>query len=356
MTLKEFSESLGTFYRQKGIDDKITSLASLLTTVFSYFFEEYDKVDDVEFSAVHYKAHLSPAERKTELRAELDTKLTEANDLISGACALGALDGKEKFYKYFFKDDGSIVNDNYATEIAKGNYFFRMRGSDAYHVYNRMGLFQIPNNIIKLVGKQRFNQDGVPCLYLGESLYCAWEEVRRKDFEQVNFAGFQNAKKLVVLDFTIKPRLQKIEDFILAYFSLLVSGKVADEDAHKFQYNVSNLTMNVLLASVAKDGNVDGIKYMSSRRYDGMELSIVDKSRMIGYVFPPKGKLIPKTGIDKWMRDCFKLTEPRTSFMYDIHLINFDRTKTAITSDYQNTLFYLIEEKLKRESFDYCDK
>ena len=66
MTLKEFSESLGTFYRQKGIDDKISSLASLLTTVFSYFFEEYDKVDDVEFSAVHYKAHLSPAERKTD--------------------------------------------------------------------------------------------------------------------------------------------------------------------------------------------------------------------------------------------------------------------------------------------------
>ena len=77
---------------------------------------------------------------------------------------------------------------------------------------------------------------------------------------------------------------------------------------------------------------------------------------MIGYVFPPKGELIPQTGIDKWMRDCFKLTEPRTSFMYDIHLINFDRTKTAITSDYQNTLFYSIEEKLMKEKFDYCDK
>lgn len=356
MTLNEFSENLGAFYRQKGIDDKITSLATLLSTVLSYFFTEYDKVDDAEFSAIHYKAHLTPANRKTALRTELNTKLTEANNLISGACAFGALDGKEKFYKFFFKDNGCLVNNNFATEITRGNYFFRMRGSDSYHVYNRMGLFQIPNNIIKLVGKQRFNQDGVPCLYLGESLYCAWEEVRRKDFEQVNFAGFQNTKKLTVLDFTIKSRLQKIEDFILAYFSLLVSGKVVDKDAHKFQYDVSNLTMDVLLTSVTKGGNVDGIKYMSSRRYDGMELSIADKSRMIGYVFPPKGKLIAKTGIDKWMRDSFKLTEPRTSFMYDIHMINFDRTKTAITSDYQNTLFYSIENKLKDEEFDYCDK
>lgn len=356
MTLKEFSESLGAFYRQKGIDDKITSLATLLSNVFSYFFSEYDKVNDAEFSAVHYKAHLTPAERKRELRSELNTRLTEANDLITGACALGSLDGKKRFYSFFFKDNGCLISDNYVTEIASRNFFFRMRGADSYHVYNRMGLFQIPNNVIKLVGKQRFNQDGVPCLYLGESLYCAWEEVRRNNFEQVNFAGFQNMKKLTVLDFTIKPRLQKIEDFILAYFSLLVSGKVVDKESHKFQYDVSNLMMDILLASVTKGGNVDGIKYMSSRRYDGMELSIVDKSRMIGYVFPPKGKLIAKTGIDKWMRDCFKLTEPRTSFMYDIHLIDFDRTKTAITSDYQNTLFYLIEEKLKRETFDYCDK
>lgn len=356
MTLKEFSESFGAFYRQIGIDERITSLTTLLSTVFSCFFTEYDKIDYAEFSAVHYKAHLTPFDRKKELRAELNTKLTEVNDLISRACALGVLDGKEKFYNYFFKGDGNLVNNNYATEIAKGNYFFRMRGSDSYHVYNRMDLFQIPNNIIKLIGKQRFNQDGVPCLYLGESLYCAWEEVRRKDFEQVNFSGFQNTRKLVVLDFTIKPRLQKIEDFILAYLSILVGGKVVDKDAHKFQYDVSNLMMDVLLASVAKGGNVDGIKYMSSRRYDGTELSIVDKSKMIGYVFPPKGELIPKTEIDKWMRDSFKLTKPRTTFVYDIHLIDFDRTKTAITSDYQNTLFYLIEEKLKRESFDYCDK
>lgn len=356
MTLKEFSESLGAFYCHDDEVKKIISLETLLNTVELYFFKEYDKIADDEFKSVKYKAHLTPADRKIALRTELDSKLTEVNDLISGACAHGALDGKGKFYKYFFKDDGSIVNDNYVTEIARGTYFFRMRGSESYHVYNRMGLFQIPNNIIKLVGKQRFNQDGVPCLYLGESLYCAWEEVRRKDFEQVNFAGFQNAKKLVVLDFTIKPRPQKMEDFILAYFSLLVSGKVVDEDAHKIQYDVSNLLMDVLLASVTKGGNVDGIKYMSSRRYDGVELNIYDKTKMIGYVFPPKGKLIPKTKIDKWMRDCFKLTAPRTSFMYDIHLINFDRTKKAITSDYQNTLFYLIEEKLKSEAFDYCDK
>ena len=95
---------------------------------------------------------------------------------------------------------------------------------------------------------------------------------------------------------------------------------------------------------------------MSSRRYDGLELKVVDKTRMIGYVFPPKDKGKDGNGIDRWMKYTFTLTEPRTSFLYDIHLIDFDRTKTAITNNYQNTLFYMIEEKLKKEDFDYCDR
>ena len=355
MTLKEFSESLGTFYCNDDEVKKIESLETLLNTVELYFFKEYDKIADDEFKSVKYKAHLVASDRKSELRAELKSQIDELKKLISNALAYGNIEGKKKFYDFFFKSDGTLKNKKYGFEIARKKNFFRMRDADSYHVYNRMGLFQMPDSIIRLIGKQRFNQDGIPCLYLGESLFCAWEEVRRKNFEQVNFAGFQNTKDLMVLDLTIKPSLQRKEDFILAFFSLLVSGKVVDSDAHKFQYDVSNLIMDVLQVSVSKNGNVDGIRYMSSRRFDGVELKISDIYQMYGYVFPPKG-VLNAARLDKWMHDTFILTEPRTSFMYDIHLIDFDRTKTAITSDYQNTLFYLIEEKLKTEKFDYCDK
>ena len=355
MTLKEFSESLGAFYCNDDEVKKIKSLETLLSTVESYFFSEYDKIADVEFKAVKYKAHLVTSDRKSNLRAELKSQIDELASLITKALAYGNIDGKKKFYDFFFKNDGMLKNKKYGLEIPRKKYFFRMRGADSYHVYNRLGLFQMPDTIIRLIGKQRFNQDGIPCLYLGESLYCAWEEVRRKNFDQVNFASFQNTKELMVLDLTIKPTLLRKEDYILAYFALLVSGKVVDSDAHKFQYDVSNLIMDVLQVCVSKNGDVDGIRYMSSRRFDGVELKISDTSRMYGYVFPPKGVLTADR-LDKWMRNTFLLTEPRTSFMYDIHLIDFDRTKKAITNDYQKTLFYMIEENLKNEKFDYCDK
>ena len=355
MKLSEFSESLGKFYQGDSAKG-ISSLADLLDKVLSYFMGEYDKIEIAEFASLKYMSHLKPVDKKNKLRVDLEERFNTARKLISGACAYGVLDGKEKFYPFFFKPDGSLGNEHYATKISSGKLFFRMRGAQNYQVYNRMKLFVIPDNIIHLVGKQRFNQDGIPCLYLGESLYCAWEEVRRKDFEQVNFAGFTNTREISVLDLTIKPVMQRKEDFILAYFALLVSSKVVDTDAHKFQYNVSNLIMDVLQASIAKGGNVDGIKYMSSRRYDGIEMYLADTSRMYGYVFPPKGQEKVNDELDKWMRDTFKLTEPRTTFMYDVHRIDFDRTRIAITSDYQNTLFYKIEEQLRKETFDYCDK
>ena len=351
-TLSDFRNQLDCFYKEEK-DKNVTSLQTLLSETTSYFFSEYDKVADVEFAPVRYKSHLRAADKKVQLRADLKTHIDSVNALINEACAYGTLDGKRKLYPFFFQPNGKLSNANYATKVSRGKYFFRMRGSDTYKLYDRMGLFQIKEDVIKLVSKQRFNQDGIPCLYLGESLYCAWEEVRRKDFEKVNFCCFRNTKDLRVLDLTIKPVLQRKEDFFLAYLALLVSGKVADSDAHKFQYDVSNLLMDVLQASVAKEGDVDGIKYMSSRRYDGMELAITDTSQMYGYVFPPKGKNI--NGVDEWMKSAFVLTEPRTSFMYDIHLINFDRTRKAITSFYQDTLFYMIEEQLKKEEFKHCD-
>lgn len=355
MKLSEFPESLGAFYQQPDIDKKVTSLSALLDMVMSYFFKQYDLLDSADFTVVKYMAHLRPSGRKLKLRAYLDSELKKVKNLITGACSYGTLDGQGRFYSYLFKSDGCLKNNHFATIVPMKHHFYRMRGSENYKVYDRKGLFVIKDSDIRLVGKQRFNQDGVPCLYLGENLYCAWEEVRRKNFEQVNFAGFINTRSLSVLDLTIKPILQRKEDFVLAYFAMLVSGKVLDKDAHKFQYDVSNLIMNVLQTSITKSGNVDGIKYMSSRRFDGMEMYLADSNRMYGYVFPPKGGA-KVDDLDKWTRDTFKLTEPRTSFMYDVHRIDFDRTRTAVTRDYQNTLFYKIEEQLKKETFDYCDK
>lgn len=55
MKLREFSKNLGAFYRQEGIDEKIKSLDKLLSEVLSFFFFEYDKVDETEFAALKCK-------------------------------------------------------------------------------------------------------------------------------------------------------------------------------------------------------------------------------------------------------------------------------------------------------------
>ena len=105
LKLNDFSERLGAFYQQDDIGTKIVSLSTLLKEIKDYFFTEYDKVDDDEFSSVMYMSHLKPADRKKKLGDDLEKRLEEAEALIKGACVYGILDGKEKFYNYFYSSN-----------------------------------------------------------------------------------------------------------------------------------------------------------------------------------------------------------------------------------------------------------
>ena len=52
--------------------------------------------------------------------------------------------------------------------------------------FNRGELFHIPFQSRHRVKRQRFSIPGLPCLYLGGSLYVCWQELRRPRFESVH--------------------------------------------------------------------------------------------------------------------------------------------------------------------------
>ncbi|MDO4827508.1 MAG: RES domain-containing protein [Bacteroidia bacterium] len=228
--------------------------------------------------------------------------------------------------------------------------FYRMRSAEGYKVYNREGIFQIAGENRRLTSKLRFSDDGHPCLYLGASLYIAWEEVRRASFYTVNFARFRNTKALSVLDLTMRPRCRCLTDFVMCYLCLLTSAKVEDDDKYKYRYEVSGLLMKLLQNSIAHKGNVDGIKYISSRQFDGSDIEMKGRTIMEAYVFPPKESL--DNGVDKWLNDTFEVSAVRTTFMYNIHQINIVNPKKALTCNYQDTMFYELEQQLKKEKME----
>ena len=138
MTLKEFSESLGAFYCKDDEVGKIKSLETLLSTVESYFFTEYDKIIFDEFKAVKYKSNLVAKDKKSVLRSELKMQIDDLNKLITNALAYGNIDGKKKFYDLFFKSDGKLKNKKYLRDLK--NKYMDLSNIIPPNIFNDNGL------------------------------------------------------------------------------------------------------------------------------------------------------------------------------------------------------------------------
>lgn len=75
--------------------------------------------------------------------------------------------------------------------------------------FQRSDLFHIPFEKRHLVTRQRYSLPGLPCLYLGGTLYIAWEELGRPNFDSIFYARFkpQSQASITFLDFGYRPAL-----------------------------------------------------------------------------------------------------------------------------------------------------
>lgn len=349
MTLQDFSKRLNEFYGG-GHDDKISDLSSMLSEVRDYVLKCYEDINPKEFASFRgYGA--SAADKKVKIKAELDKHINDLNrDIEASANPKFDFTALQRLNDFFFNDKGRIKDPHMVCVLPIHTNFYRMRSAKGYKVYNRAEIFQIAGENRKLVSRLRFSDDGHPCLYLGASLYIAWEEVRRAPFDTVNFALFRNIRQLKILDLTIRKRCKSLTDFVMCYLCLLTSAKVEDGDKYQYRYEVSGLLMKLLQNSIARKGDVDGIRYVSSRQFDGADIEIQGQNIMLAYVFPPKDVVCK--GPDQWLKETFEVSSVRTTFLYNIHQINLVNPKIAATSDYMTTLFYQLEQQLNKEKID----
>jgi hypothetical protein len=74
---------------------------------------------------------------------------------------------------------------------------FKVRVSDnpATDIRERKEIFHIPFCKRHLVQSHRFSIPGIPCLYLGSSLYVCWEEMERPAFHKLSFSRFEQTEQ-----------------------------------------------------------------------------------------------------------------------------------------------------------------
>lgn len=238
---------------------------------------------------------------------------------------------------YEFEETMTIIEDflilkNVGVVFNELTPYYRARKGEGKQ-YQRHEMFHIPFEDREKVTTQRFSVPGLPCLYLSNSIYVCWEELRRPDINkmQISRCKLENMR-YKFLDISLTPSfmctmLENISSKESAEFSkrtqkealdswnkgslnfimrwpliAACSIKVKKEDA---AFKPEYIFPQFLLQWVTHSKNYQGIKYFS------VEANLVDNfnfSRLINYAIPVK--TIAASGYCKDLTNSFSITNP----------------------------------------------
>jgi len=175
-----------------------------------------------------------------------------------------------------------LRNSVFAIEGADPTREFR---GDLYRIrpgtlasYTRSDLFHIPFHLRHLVTTQRYSIPGLPCLYMGSSLWGCWEELGRLDFHKLHVARFALASDLNILDFGWRPAVvgYHIRHFEFAsqfpnsvigqavYWPLLAVCSIRRRNPES-PFAPEYIVPQLLLQWIRETPTCDGLRYFSTR-------------------------------------------------------------------------------------------
>ncbi|EQB9567314.1 hypothetical protein ACYY64_004425 [Escherichia coli] len=183
---------------------------------------------------------------------------------------------------------------------------FRVRKSER-PLSTRKDIFHIPFNQRHLVSAQRYSVAGLPCLYLGTSLYICWREMDKPDFDKLYISSFttnsENNESLLLdfsadflyktkLFFTSKKEHSSAKELssvtmlsYLALWPLIIACNYLKKHSNASfiqEYIIPNLLMQWISRDI-NDYNIVGIAYRSTKLPAN-----ADSERGVNVVLPPK--------------------------------------------------------------------
>lgn len=226
--------------------------------------------------------------------------------------------------------------------------------------YKRSEMFHIPFDKRGLATTQRYSIPGLPCLYLGGSIYVCWEELKRPDLNSVHGSKYQFSEeykeKVNILYFGLTPKMfaheisqeykyrayikkknkrvlkdKDVEDLKILLETYMIlwpiicscSIKVKNtNDTFKPEYIIPQL----LLQWVSNRSEFHGICYFSVNTLHNKENYVLNQN----IVIPVKS--VKKEGYCSSLISMFRLTESAPWQIFNLNSIPFVKKKIESNS------------------------
>jgi len=343
MLLADFFSSQAVRLPRNGGPDS-ESFDTFLHKLFDQYLTQLKDVDDPGFGTIsgRIKGLIPDVERLSSGIVDVVKRVLEGHP-FSGYAILEALlesVGVERLFSTlscYVSDSAAGGRFDPILTSALHPTLYRLRSDAtvaAYGQLSRKDMFHVPFEKRRSVRNHRYSIPGLPCLYLGSSVWICWEELGRPNLDSLLLSRFEFADDLVVLDFHFPPDLAWLvfqwangpadltlpenvdiekkarynDEFVLSYilFWPLIAGcsiKVLDrEGTFHPEYIVPQLLLRWVTAT--KKYDVSGIRYFSTRTPAGQW----DVFAHSNCVFP--ARQIAATGLCGYLLDKFRLTIP----------------------------------------------
>ena len=304
---------------------------------------------------------------------ELNATILEALDEYLSGNAGRAYDSIERLMGSSFvrSNIAHLKSQLDAIYSSEHKSLFRVRYSDSL-LSKREDLFHIPFSGRHLVNTQRYSIAGLPCLYLGASLYVCWQEMGCPDLNKLYLSHFKinpdgSEGTLDILDFaysfeTLKDdkfstlfkdelSLEKKQSYLAMWPILLSCSFNRKHDNPKF--NVEYVIPNLIFQWVGVGKrSVSGIRYLSTKT-----THLRNSEVGINYVFPSSIPALTTSDFCDKLSNSFHLSSPVSwqvmSTMADnnaqqkkVIYGTTDNVEDLIVGKYESTQFYSMERKL----------
>nr|WP_320011487.1 hypothetical protein [uncultured Desulfobulbus sp.] len=337
-----------------------------------------------------YKKRITELKSNDPLPLWLKSKVKDINkirqillksvDLYLSGSAGKAYDQIEKLMKLdVLKENLPILTRNlfiYNNGNNSRKSLYRVRKSET-HLNSRDEIFHVPFNKRHLIKPQRYSIAGLPCLYLGSSLYVCWQEMGKpnlselfisrfnsneysKEFNVIDFAFSLESLQLINLDFFIDPSRALLE-YSKAY---LIFWPIVLSCSFSAQYPGSNFIVEYIIPNLitqwigSTSDKLCGITYLSTKTEQ-----LKNNDIGINFVFPPKIRKGIKSKFCSELNQMFEWSNPvswqlldavnhisadlREGERYVKVLQKTDNLESEIIRKYSSTKFHQMEFKLR---------
>jgi len=260
----------------------------------------------------------------------------------------------------------------YQHDRRESKSLFRVRESEE-HLSERDGIFHIPFDKRNFVKTQRYSIAGLPCLYLGSSLYVCWQEMGKPSLNKLFLSHFKlnhEYGEVNVLNFAFSLealKLQRLESFLdshnindieakayLAIWPILLACSYNVEHPYS-SFSIEYVVPNLILQWIGREKcALSGIMYLSTKTKQ-----LRNNDIGINFVFPPATDMVKHKGFCPKLNQIFKWSKPISWQLLntinhnggaDNNTFNIqisDDLENQIIQNYRATKFYKMENKLR---------